>query len=81
MIAVRALAIITTNANAMMAELHDRKLVILEGSDWPTWLGEVEDDPVTPLKPSADDVLRVWPVSRRVDAPWTDGVVFLDRFG
>jgi putative SOS response-associated peptidase YedK len=34
--------IITTNANQMMAKLHDRMPVILEPQDWPTWLGEVE---------------------------------------
>ena len=33
-------------------------------SDWPTWLGEVEDDPATLLGMAGDDVLRVWAVSR-----------------
>jgi putative SOS response-associated peptidase YedK len=60
----RTFTIITTNANATMAELHDRMPVIVEDRDWPLWLGEVGDDPATVLRPAADDVLRVWPVSR-----------------
>ena len=42
--------------------------VILEPSDWPLWLGEVIDDPATVLRPAGDDLLTVWPVSRRVSA-------------
>jgi len=45
-----------------MADLHDRMPAILDPSDWPAWLGEVEDDPTTALRPSGDDVLRVLPV-------------------
>ena len=45
-----------------MAELHDRVPVILAPSDWPVWLGEVEDDPTTLLRPAGDDLVRVWPV-------------------
>jgi hypothetical protein len=37
------------NGNAMMAELYDRMPVILE----PAWLGEVEVDPATLLRPLA----------------------------
>ncbi len=41
-IALRTFTILTTNANASMAELHDRMPVILEPEDWSAWLGEVE---------------------------------------
>jgi putative SOS response-associated peptidase YedK len=57
---MRTFAIVTTNANAMIAELHDRMPVILELADWPAWLDEVEGDAATLLKPAADDVLKVW---------------------
>jgi putative SOS response-associated peptidase YedK len=36
--------IIAGTAHAVMRELHDRIPVILEPADWPTWLGEAEDD-------------------------------------
>ena len=48
----RAFTIITTCANAMMAELYDRMPVILEQSDWPTLMGKVEGDPATLLRPT-----------------------------
>jgi putative SOS response-associated peptidase YedK len=46
---VRTFAIVTTDANAGMAELQDRMPVILEHQDWPLWLGEVEGDPTALL--------------------------------
>ena len=63
---LRTFVIITTDANEMLRELHDRMPVVLEKPDWPLWLGETEGDPVSVLHPSANDVLRVWPVGRAV---------------
>lgn len=54
---LRTFTIVTTDANAMMAELHDRMPVILEPQDWPTWLGEIEGDLAALLRPAGDDVL------------------------
>ena len=48
----RSFAIITTAANAEIAELHDRMPVMLEAADWPVWLGEAAGDPKSPLHPS-----------------------------
>ena len=42
---LRTFTIITTYANEIIGELHDRMPVILEPPDWPTWLGEVEGEP------------------------------------
>jgi SOS response associated peptidase (SRAP) len=53
----------------MIVNLHDRMPVILEPPDWPTLLGEVDDNPAALLKPSACDVLKVWPVSKQVNSP------------
>jgi putative SOS response-associated peptidase YedK len=75
---MRTFTIITTDANAMMARLHDRMPVILESHDCPTWLGEVEGDAATLLRPAADDVLKVWPVSRRVNSPRNNGAELLE---
>ena len=65
----------------MMAELHDRMPVILEAGDWSQWLGEVEGDPAALLRPAADDVLKVWPVSRTVNFPRNDGAELLEMIG
>jgi putative SOS response-associated peptidase YedK len=65
----RTFTIITTDANAMVAQLPDRMLVVLEQADWPVWLGEAEGDPQALLRPPWEDVLRTWPISRRVNKP------------
>jgi putative SOS response-associated peptidase YedK len=70
---LRTFAILTTTANARMAVLHDRMPVILEETEWPGWLGERELDPVTLLRPSAEQVLRMWPVDKRVGNVRNDG--------
>lgn len=49
---VRSCTIITTDANSMIAPLHDRMPVILGPEDWPAWLGEEPiADPATLLRP------------------------------
>jgi putative SOS response-associated peptidase YedK len=77
----RTFAIITTEANATMTQLHDRMPVIVEQPDWPLRLGEVEDDPARVLRPAAEDVLKVWPVSQAVNLPRHNGAVLLEAVG
>lgn len=64
---VRSFAIIVTEANAEMAPIHNRMPAIVEPADWPAWLGEVERDATELLGPAAPGVLRLWPVSTRVN--------------
>jgi putative SOS response-associated peptidase YedK len=75
---LRTYTIITTAANATMARLHDRIPVILEPADWSTWLGEDAADAVPLLRSAADDVLRVWPVSRAVNSVRNNVLDLLD---
>jgi putative SOS response-associated peptidase YedK len=75
---LRAFAIITTDANAEMAALHDRMPVIVEQVDWPLWLGETEGDPATLLHAAPDHTLRTWPVSRAVNTPRNNGPELLN---
>jgi len=77
----RTFTTITTDANAVMADIHDRMPVIVEQQDWPLWLGEIKGDPWTLLRPAGDDVLRVWPVSRAVNSPRHNWAVLLERIG
>lgn len=62
---VRTFAIITTQANATLAPIHDRMPVVLERDDWPAWLDEGGEGL---LRPAGDQVLRRWMVSTRVNA-------------
>ena len=47
--------------------------VIIERADWPLWLGEVAGDATSLLRPARDDVLKVWPIGRRVNSVKNDG--------
>ena len=47
--------------------------VIIEKADWPLWLGEVEGGPTTLLRPAPEDVLRLWPVDKKVGNVRNDG--------
>jgi putative SOS response-associated peptidase YedK len=61
--------IITTEANELVAPLHDRMPVILAEQNWPPWLGEqtaTDDELKTMLKPAPADQLKMWPVDRRI---------------
>jgi len=75
---LRTFTIVTTDATREMAQVHNRMPVILEEPDWPVWLGEADGDPRALLKPAAEGVLRIWPVSRRVNSPANNGPELLD---
>jgi putative SOS response-associated peptidase YedK len=75
---VRSFAIITTDANQLMAQVHNRMPVIVERADWPVWLGETQSDPAALRRPASEDVLRLWPVSRAVRDVGNDGPELLD---
>jgi putative SOS response-associated peptidase YedK len=77
---MRTFKIITTTADTMMAELHNRMPVILEPQDWSACLGEVEVDAATLLR-HAGNVLKVWPVSRQVNSTRNNGAGLLAAIG
>src|ERR1700760_1022134 len=71
-------ATITTEANALLASVQDRMPVIIDKADWPLWLGEVEGDPAALLRPAPEDVLRLWPVDKKVGNVRNDGPDLLE---
>ena len=72
---VRTFTIITTTANATLTSIHDRMPVVLERDDWAAWLDE---GPIDRLRPAADDVLRRWKVSSRVNSVRNNDAGMLD---
>jgi putative SOS response-associated peptidase YedK len=77
---VRTCAIVTTQANSLMAPIHDRMPVVLERVDWERWL-----DPSTDMaeieglmKPAADGILEAYPVSTQVNNVANDGPQLLE---
>jgi putative SOS response-associated peptidase YedK len=75
---LRTFATITTTANRLVGQIQDRMPVIVEKAGWPIWLGEVEGDVTALLRPAPDDVLRFWPVDRKVGQVRNDGPELID---
>ena len=68
---IRTFAIITTDANELVAGIHDRMPVILAPRDYAQWLSE-EPDPGQLMRPFPADLIRMWPISTRVNKPEND---------
>ena len=78
---LRTFSIIVTAANEDLAPIHDRMPAILEERHWATWLGEEEGDLGAMLAPGAAGLLRLWPVSGRVNRPANNGPELLAAIG
>jgi putative SOS response-associated peptidase YedK len=78
---VKTFTILTTNANDMLRPLHDRMPVVLEPEECDRWLDPEEGDAgklSAMLKPAADGVLAVHPVSPRVNSPANDDPLLVE---
>ena len=75
---IRTFAVITTDANEVVAEIHDRMPVILPPSGYVRWLGE-EEDPRELMRPFPSETMRMWPISTRVNKPENDDPSILDE--
>jgi putative SOS response-associated peptidase YedK len=64
---VRTFAILTTDANDLVADIHDRMPLILAPADYVRLLGD-EPDPRDLMRPFPADLMRMWPISARVKA-------------
>ena len=74
---IRTFAIITTGANELVREIHDRMPVILAPADYARWLGE-EDDPRNLMRPFPAPLMRMWPISPRVNKPENDDAAIIE---
>jgi putative SOS response-associated peptidase YedK len=68
---IRTFAIITTDANELVAAIHDRMPLILALTDYVRWLSD-EPDPRDLMRPFPADPMRMWPISIRVNKPEND---------
>ena len=72
---MRTCAIITTEANDLMREIHHRMPVILHPEDYEMWLDpnfEEKEPLIALLKPYPDEAMEAYSVSRRVNRPAND---------
>ena len=73
--------IVTTEANALMAPIHDRMPVIIAREHWAPWLDRSLQDPaaLTPLMAPTDPArLQAWPVSRAVNRGSAEGEALIE---
>lgn len=77
----RTFSIITTSPNAEMEAIHDRMpVLLLNQKDQQAWLGEQSlDETLELLQTPADDVLRYYRVSQRVNSVRNNGPEMHDR--
>jgi SOS response associated peptidase (SRAP) len=68
---IRTFAIITTDANSLVADIHDRMPLILAPEGCARWLGD-EPDPGDLMRPFAAELMRMWPITTRVNKPEND---------
>jgi putative SOS response-associated peptidase YedK len=68
---IRTFAIITTDANQLVAEIHDRMPLILAPADYIRWLSD-EPDPHELMRPFPAAPMRMWQISTRVNKPEND---------
>lgn len=76
---VDSVAIVTTSASADVRELHDRMPVIVSEHDYGRWLDRGVEDVSDLLAPWRGDALRVYPVSKRVNAVANDDPSLCER--
>jgi putative SOS response-associated peptidase YedK len=56
-------AIVTTDPNGKMSEIHDRQAVILKPQEYTEWMEESERPPVHLLRILADEDMQIDPLS------------------
>jgi putative SOS response-associated peptidase YedK len=69
---IRSCTIITTEANELVGDIHNRMPVILAPEDYSLWLDPdfKEREALTSLlRPYPNDAMEAYPVSRRVNSP------------
>ncbi len=74
---VRTFTIITTDANELVAPIHDRMPVILAPEDYDGWLLP-ETDAKALLWPYPAELMTAWPISPRVNSPRNEGAELLE---
>ena len=76
----KTFAVLTCTPNDLVATIHDRMPVILHKKDYPRWLSD-EADPSDLMMPFPSELMKIWPVSTRVNKAGNDGADLIDPVG
>ncbi len=69
--------VITTDANELVAQMHNRMPLIIAPKDYARWLSD-EPDPRDLMVPFPTEPMRMWPISTRVNKPENDDSSILE---
>ena len=69
---IRTFTIVTTDANALVAQLHDRMPLIIAPADRERWMNP-DEAPQDLLRPYPAELMKMWPVSTKVNSPRNEG--------
>jgi putative SOS response-associated peptidase YedK len=75
---IRTFCILTCPANELIATIHDRMPVIIPAHAYDRWLSPLEADPRDLLMSYPAGLMRIWPVSAKVNSPKNDDPSILD---
>jgi putative SOS response-associated peptidase YedK len=78
---IRTFCVITTEANELLAQIHDRMPVIIPPGAYDRWLSPVEPNPRDLLVPYPAEPMTIWPISLRVNSPKNDDPAILEPLG
>ena len=70
---IKSCAIVTTASNNKLSRIHHRLPLVLERSDWGFWLGEEGHDASALMKPTADETLKAYRVSKNINSNRSSG--------
>src|SRR5918998_61922 len=69
---IRTFTIVTADANELVAQLHDRMPVIIGPADRDRWMSP-DEAPHDLLRPYPAELMKMWPVSTKVNSPKNEG--------
>lgn len=78
---VETFAVVTTEPNAVVRDLHDRMAAMLAPDEEERWLRGDPEEARALLDPYPPDELRAYPVSKRVNNPATDAPDLVEEVG
>ena len=70
---IKTCAIVTTASNSKLSRIHHRLPLVLERSDWGFWLGQEGHGASVLMKPTADETLKAYRVSKNINSNRSSG--------
>ena len=70
---IKTCAIVTTASNSKLSSIHHRLPLVLERNNWSFWLGEEGHGASTLMRPTADETLKAYRVSKNINSNRASG--------